>query len=1521
MINITIVIIKKKVEKKMSDSPKYVLKFIPTTRWRDILSMFLLLLFAAALVVIIVYPFVWGGSSTTVEFNSPFGDILSNFAKTITQQDIVGNIALFNPGATIAMSRLFTFLEPELTLAQWGEQLDVFFAEFISNHMTLTNPFNVTKHGVSVIGYHTFTLDLVGNTTNLPTTISSFVAHFTIINNLIHRVEVLPNATSTFVWYSSSGVESFSPSPPPSSKKRKRDIPDMQRWDILQDQINRLIARNQEKLALSICNTTQYLTLKSMFDPMGTNPAYPCNTNQQVTELTVPTVCSGDGSVDIGCLPTEYPFLEVGVLNVTNFTCPAGTMIDDDSCFPQRIATINTIPPFFPTDDFSLVGGPGIEVTGLTNGLLVRNLGVLGIVFLSDHPEFNATFINNVLFLRKNNQTANTFFAGPVSGSPIEPEFRTLVDEDITEVSAPKISGVLTVEQGGTGSGTSLLGERFMISFNNTIIEGPSIFGTNETGNLVEAGDGIVIDVINSTFIINASPRITSVDLSGPGDLFVTTSLPFTNGSALLTFDTIPQLENTFWAGPINGTSGFPVFREIDVADLPTNIPFANLIGILPIEKGGTNSGTSLLNDKWIVSQDGKLVEASLINGTGITVSISNGIITIDTNALLQLFLSVPTDILSVSGSPASGNSGSFAITKQNQNQKTFWAGPVSGVPAQPTFRAIEATDLPPIDLSGSGVVGVLPLENGGTGSNATLIGNRILVSNTAGNAIVETDELTDGEILIGNTGNAPVLGMITGNNGITVTVGPGTISLDALGTCSANNTFSQSCVDISGETCSTPISASCVPNSLSLTTLDVTGTTTLGTTTSCISALSSSCISISNEECPSGPIGSNCIPSTGIVLQDLFVYNLTAITSVQQNTFVGNASFIDTETLHVEDIQLTGMMTCVGSNSSFGMISPTCLDISNKTCPLGALDESCIPQDLVVSNLQSTGTVTLNNVMCTGGTFPSNCISIDGETCSTPVDGSCLPSRVATINSISPDGSLNFVIEAGTGISITPGGNKVVVANTGVTSVALSLPPSLFGVSGSPVTTTGTLTATLANQSPNTVWAGPTSGLPAVPTFRTLVTEDMPVVSEGQILIGNGAGMMVGNITSGNGISVTFDMMGNFVIKNIGVTSVGMTVPSNLLNVSPSTITSTGTFNVGLQSQLANTVFAAPDGMDGEPLFRNMTLNDLPRLLPGQLYIGCMGAVQAKYLTEGDGISIITGPGSIEIENNMTISMNVPSSIMSVSPPSITGSGGTFTASLITQTTKTFFAGPSTGSPAVPTFRTLIASDLPPLGNGQLYIGNAGTPIVSSLSAGSGITVTPGAGTLTVASTRVSSVALALPSSVFTVTGSPVTSSGTLTGTFKTQNANTVFAGPSSGGAAVPTFRTLTAADIPAPTSLNYIEVSTTSTFSNFNSGTFTVIPSMTTTPVAGTYQVSFSCSAQPSTSSGVYEYAIYNGATQIAHSRRSSTGSSGIQTYFSQAVVVANGINAITVQIRKNSGAGNIDVFERSMFLLRIA
>lgn len=65
------------------------------------------------------------------------------------------------------------------------------------------------------------------------------------------------------------------------------------------------------------------------------------------------------------------------------------------------------------------------------------------------------------------------------------------------------------------------------------------------------------------------------------------------------------------------------------------------------------------------------------------------------------------------------------------------------------------------------------------------------------------------------------------------------------------------------------------------------------------------------------------------------------------------------------------------------------------------------------------------------------------------------------------------------------------------VTSVGLSL-PNIFSISGSPVTTAGTLTATLASQTGNYVFAAPSSS-DGTPSFRALTLSDLPTISIGK--------------------------------------------------------------------------------------------------------------------------------------------------------------------------------------------------------------------------------------------------------------------------------------------------------------------------------------------------------------------------------------------------------------------------------------
>jgi hypothetical protein len=93
------------------------------------------------------------------------------------------------------------------------------------------------------------------------------------------------------------------------------------------------------------------------------------------------------------------------------------------------------------------------------------------------------------------------------------------------------------------------------------------------------------------------------------------------------------------------------------------------------------------------------------------------------------------------------------------------------------------------------------------------------------------------------------------------------------------------------------------------------------------------------------------------------------------------------------------------------------------------------------------------------------------------------------TFNLPTTNGSVNQVL-----ITDGSGNTSWTTAGAGtVSSVGLSLPSSILTVSGSPITGTGTLTGSLATQTANFVWAGPTTGSAATPTFRALVGADLP--------------------------------------------------------------------------------------------------------------------------------------------------------------------------------------------------------------------------------------------------------------------------------------------------------------------------------------------------------------------------------------------------------------------------------------------
>lgn len=169
--------------------------------------------------------------------------------------------------------------------------------------------------------------------------------------------------------------------------------------------------------------------------------------------------------------------------------------------------------------------------------------------------------------------------------------------------------------------------------------------------------------------------------------------------------------------------------------------------------------------------------------------------------------------------------------------------------------------------------------------------------------------------------------------------------------------------------------------------------------------------------------------------------------------------------------------------------------------------------------------------------------------------------------------GFTRSTLTAGSGVSITNGSGSISISATGlggtVTSVGLSL-PSIFTVTGSPVTTNGTLTATLATETANYVFAGPTTGAAAIPTFRALVAADIPSLPYG-----------TGTVTSVS----TAGTVSGITLTGGPITTTGTVTLGGTLAVLPS----------NFASQTANTFLAAPNGSAGTPTFRAIVAADVP--------------------------------------------------------------------------------------------------------------------------------------------------------------------------------------------------------------------------------------------------------------------------------------------------------------------------------------
>lgn len=335
--------------------------------------------------------------------------------------------------------------------------------------------------------------------------------------------------------------------------------------------------------------------------------------------------------------------------------------------------------------------------------------------------------------------------------------------------------------------------------------------------------------------------------------------------------------------------------------------------------------------------------------------------------------------------------------------------------------------------------------------------------------------------------------------------------------------------------------------------------------------------------------------------------------------------------------------------------------------------------------------------------------------------------------------GALTLV--AGSGISIVDGVSTITISamssGGSVTSVALSA-PGIFSVSGSPVTTSGTLALALVTQSANTVWAGPTTGAADNPAFRLLVAADIPALPYASSTLTNS------HIFVGNGSNVATDvaLSGDATLANTGALTLA-TVNANVGSFGSASSVSAITVNAkGLVTAAASTSIQIAESQ----------VTNLVSDLAGKQPTG-------NYITDLTGDATASGPGSAAL-TLATVNSNVGSfgSASSVSAITVNAKG------LVT-------AAASTSIQIAESQVTNLVSDLA----GKQATGNYITALTGDVTASG-----PGSSAATVAKIQGTTVSGTTGTGNVMFSASP-TSTGTLTaatiaasGQISTSNSST---------------------------------------------------------------------------------------------------------------------------------------------------